>query len=136
VVRSSALEEVGVFDEDPNIQHIEDYDLLLRLSEARKKFGFVKEPTSVYRIHGQGATADLERMQRLHIHFRTKHPEFLRYSNARLQKQVMDQNEQLMQRLAELEHVVNGPVFRVSRLVDKGLRRVWRIMRGKRLTRS
>jgi glycosyltransferase involved in cell wall biosynthesis len=136
VVRSSALDEVGVFDEDPKIQHIEDYDLLIRLAEGRKKFGFLKEPTSVYRIHGQGATADLERMQRLHNYFGAKHPDFLRYSNARLQKQAMDQNEQVMQRLAELEHMVNGPMFRVSRLVDKALRRVWRSMRGKRLTSS
>jgi|GEM_PF-769487 len=135
VVRSAAIEEVGGFDEDPAIQHIEDYDLWIRLVESRYQFGFLKVPTSVYQVHGQGATADQERMQRLHAHLGAKHSGYLRYSNARLQKQVMENNELAMQRLASLEHIVNGPVFRVSRMVDRGLRGVWRSLRRNGLAR-
>lgn len=130
LVRAAAVEAMGGFDEDPVIQHIEDYDLWIRLVQGGSRFGFVKEPTSIYHVHGQGATADRARMQRLHAHLAAKHSGFFRHSNALLQMQILDQNESVMKRLDALEYVYSGPMFRLLRSLDRRLRAWKRRIRG------
>ena len=51
LVRRSALEEVGVFDEDSALRNVEDYDLWLRLAR-QFPIKFVPGVTSRYRLHG------------------------------------------------------------------------------------
>lgn len=126
VLRRKAAEEVGGFDEDPDIQHIEDYDLWIRLIERGYKFGFIAAPTSVYVIHGRGATASMERMDRLHQKLRVKHYGYFRRSSVALQNRTIGQVDSVIVRMDRLERRVNGPLFRLAIAIDNILRSVKR----------
>jgi glycosyltransferase involved in cell wall biosynthesis len=52
VVRKSALDKVGGFDEESRMVTAEDYELWLRLAKAGCSFVMVKEILGEYRIHG------------------------------------------------------------------------------------
>lgn len=67
VSRDSIL-AVGGFDEDPRIQHAEDWDLWIRLLFAGLSFDFTGSITMRYRRHPGNASADQAKMHRLGIH--------------------------------------------------------------------
>lgn len=52
VVKKSALESVGGFDEDPRMVTAEDYELWLRLAKDGCRFALVGEILGEYRLHG------------------------------------------------------------------------------------
>jgi len=58
LVRRDALVDVGAFTTTPALQHIEDYDLWIRLTERGYQFRFLDDVTSRYRKHDTAATAD------------------------------------------------------------------------------
>lgn len=76
VVRKQIVRELGGFDTDPEIQHIEDYDLWIRLCERGCRFHFVNENLTRYRKHPAAATSDIRRMAGLHEHLAGKHAPF------------------------------------------------------------
>lgn len=84
VVKRQAMEEVEGFTTDPLLQHIEDYELWVRLAKAGKRFAFLREPTSGYRKHPGAASADLERMSALHDRLRELHKGFFQDGQARM----------------------------------------------------
>lgn len=84
VVKRQVMEEVGGFTTDPLLQHIEDYELWVRLVKAGKRFAFLREPTSGYRKHAGAASADLERMSALHDRLRELHRGFFQDGQARM----------------------------------------------------
>lgn len=129
LVRRSALERVGGFDTDPAIQHIEDYDLWLRLVEQRSSFAFLPTPSSRYRKHAGGATSDEARMNRLHDHLYAKHVSFFRTAQATLLKSMMGRVELLKQEVAQVNIERHGPLMRVIRAVDDLLRGLVRLLR-------
>ncbi|MEM9481567.1 MAG: glycosyltransferase family A protein [Verrucomicrobiota bacterium] len=59
-VHRSVYEELGGFDETPEVQHAEDWDYWLRAIERRKRFHFTKKITVGYRKHATAATSSLE----------------------------------------------------------------------------
>lgn len=76
VVRRSAIVELGGFDTDPEIQHIEDYDLWIRLAQQGNRFGFINENLTRYRKHPEAATSNNRRMTELHEFLAGKHAAF------------------------------------------------------------
>jgi glycosyltransferase involved in cell wall biosynthesis len=52
------IDSVGGFDLSPELQHVEDWDLWLRLTARGVKFKFLHDVTVDYRKHEQAATAD------------------------------------------------------------------------------
>jgi len=52
VVKKSALDRVGVFDEDARMVTAEDYELWLRLAKDGCRFALVGEILGEYRLHG------------------------------------------------------------------------------------
>jgi len=130
VIRRSAVEAVGGFDTDPAIQHIEDYDLWIRLVERGSRFAFLDTPTSRYLRHEQGATADNERMRRLDAYLVGKHPGFFRRSQAWLQRSMLKEQQRMDNELIELRTVMNGPTMRILRAIDGALRAVIRTVRS------
>ncbi len=48
LVHRSFFEKVGFFDEDPDIQHAEDWDIFVRAAQAGLKFEHVPEATAYY----------------------------------------------------------------------------------------
>jgi glycosyltransferase involved in cell wall biosynthesis len=57
MLRRSALEQVGAFDEDPALIATEDYDLWLRLAR-REPIAYIDEPLAFYRVHKQSLSAN------------------------------------------------------------------------------
>lgn len=50
LVRREFFEKVGFFDEDPKIQHAEDWDIYLRTAQAGLTFAHVPEATAYYTV--------------------------------------------------------------------------------------
>lgn len=130
VVRKDALDRVGGFDTDPGLQHIEDYDLWIRLIESGSRFAFLKRPTSRYRKHEGGATSDLDRMHELHENLFRKHVAFFRRSAVSLDQQLLAHQVRFEQELTALKILSNGPSFRVLRAFDRAARAAWRFVKG------
>jgi len=76
VVRRAAVVDVQGFETEQTLQHIEDYDLWIRLVLAGKRFAFLNEATSGYRKHASAASADPERMRVLDQRIRVRHEAF------------------------------------------------------------
>jgi glycosyltransferase involved in cell wall biosynthesis len=131
LVRRSVLLELGGFDTDPAIQHIEDYDLWLRLVEKGSRFAFLEEHTSRYRKHAGAATADQARMNRLHDLLYVKHAAFFRAANAHLWWSLMDRLEVVKAEVGQINIERHGPLLRTILFLDEGMRRLVRSLRGK-----
>jgi len=85
VVLRCAVTELQGFDEAVDLQHVEDWDLWLRLAEAGRGFRFNGEAVAFYREHSGAATQQNDRMIRRVIALRTKHltsPGFREYMAA------------------------------------------------------
>ena len=76
VCATSVLRALGGFDEDPKIQHVEDYDLWIRLAQAGNVFCFVNEIHSGYRKHIGAATSNAGKMARRQEALANKHSGF------------------------------------------------------------
>lgn len=64
LVRQGFFEKVGFFDEDPKIQHAEDWDIFLRAADAGLKFGHVPEATAYYTVPAHVADVKSQMMMR------------------------------------------------------------------------
>ncbi|OYW75829.1 MAG: hypothetical protein B7Z37_11595 [Verrucomicrobia bacterium 12-59-8] len=73
LVRRSFVEKVGFFDEDPDIQHAEDWDIFLRAAEAGQKFAHVPEATAFYIVPARVPEPKRLMMMRRSIHCLEKH---------------------------------------------------------------
>lgn len=62
VVKASVLNEVGIFDEDPQLAAGEDWDLWLRIAK-RHKITFMPQTLGVYRMHSSGLSTGTKLMQ-------------------------------------------------------------------------
>ena len=89
VVRREVVNALGGFDIDPLIQHIEDYDLWIRLVGNGCRFRFVNRMMCRYRKHPGAATSDMENMQRLHNYLIEKHSLFFIQSQTRMIRLLM-----------------------------------------------
>ena len=125
VVRKSALDAVGGFATDPELQHIEDYDLWIRLVERGGRFAFLREPTTRYRKHATGATADVERMRALDARLVQRHPGFFRRANATLFRSAFEDQLRLERELVDMRIRYNGPVMRTILAMDAFLRKLF-----------
>lgn len=77
VLRSEVFEKVGFYDENPDIQHVEDYDLWLRILSNKLEIYIHTEPTVYYRKHDNAATSNSFKMQKSKLTFAKKHKEWL-----------------------------------------------------------
>lgn len=123
VLRRDAVLEAGGFDTEPALQHIEDYDLWIRLVRAGGRFAFLETPTSRYRKHGAAASADPERMRRLLEHLQQRHRSFIDEGRGRMLWLALDGLE------AE-SHARSGPLLGTLARLDA----LWARLR-RRMTR-
>lgn len=77
VLRSEVFEKVGFYDENPDIQHVEDYDLWLRILSHKLEIYIHTEPTIYYRKHEYAATSNNLKMQNSKLTFAKKHKDWL-----------------------------------------------------------
>ncbi len=64
MIRRSVLDEVGLFDESPELSGNEDYDLWLRVAAAGYRAFYVDHKDAYYRIHGQNMSLRADVMNR------------------------------------------------------------------------
>ena len=74
-IQRAAYELIGGFDEDPRIQHAEDWDFALRMVEAGVRFKFSGSETVMYRRHSVAATSNAEHMAKVCLFCISKHVE-------------------------------------------------------------
>jgi glycosyltransferase involved in cell wall biosynthesis len=99
VVRRSVMNEVGGFDTDPDMQHIEDYDLWIRLAQRGHKFSFINENLTRYRKHPAAATSNTPRMAELHEHLARKHSAFFISSQSQFIRLLLAENTRMKRNL-------------------------------------
>jgi glycosyltransferase involved in cell wall biosynthesis len=99
VVLRSVINELGGFDTDPEIQHIEDYDLWIRLVQGGHRFGFINENLTRYRKHPAAATSNTRRMAQLHEHLARKHSAFFISSQSEFIRFLMIENNRIRRNL-------------------------------------
>lgn len=73
LVRGGFFEKTGFFDEDPLIQHAEDWDMSLRAAAAGMKFVHVREATVCYTTPAKVPEAKMQMMMRRFNHCLRKH---------------------------------------------------------------
>lgn len=73
MVARDAVTGLQGFDETPELQHVEDWDLWLRLIEAGRLFRFNTETVALYREHTGAATQQNDPMIQRVIALRNKH---------------------------------------------------------------
>ncbi|GAA5118434.1 glycosyltransferase [Luteolibacter yonseiensis] len=112
VVRKDFLDRISGFDTTPEIQHIEDYDLWIRLAQLEAGFELLQTATCRYRKHPQAATSDPEKMRRLHEVLFRKHILFFIQMQSRLLQAEAESSARVA---AKLE----GPLFKIAHRVDR-----------------
>lgn len=86
VARRSSVLDVGGFDTEPELQHIEDYDLWIRLIEAGCRFALLPVISARYRKHATGATQQEDKFKVLHERLYQKHQAFFREGQRRMMR--------------------------------------------------
>lgn len=83
LARRIVFAKTGLFDEDPQIQHAEDWDLSLRAAASGMKFVHVRETTIFYTTPAEVPEAKKQMMMRRFIHCLKKHHGYAGTSTAR-----------------------------------------------------
>lgn len=76
ILRRSCIEKVGGFTTKPDLQHIEDWDLWIRLAQATAAFHFSKKRTTYRRVHPGSAMAQPGSLEKLRLALVKEHLEF------------------------------------------------------------
>jgi glycosyltransferase involved in cell wall biosynthesis len=114
VLKREAVINIGFFDESPDLQFVEDWDLWLRMHFQGYNFKFNHLATSFYRKHDNAASHQPERFAALKRALREKHltyPEYRRCFIEYVEKVELERNS-LFQKLYRIKtHAV------ISRLI-------------------
>lgn len=76
LVRGGFFTQIGLFDEDPLMQHAEDWDMSLRAAAAGLKFAHVREATLCYTTPGKVPEAKQQMMMRRFNQCLRKHRDY------------------------------------------------------------
>lgn len=121
IVRKDIINKIGGFTLDPNLQHVEDWDLWIRLIQAGSTFAFILQPVCLYRKHQNGATANVPLMEKRISRLINTHRSFFDLMNASLLRQLLLTTSQTETQNKNLE---NGILFRAIRLIDRKINRI------------
>jgi glycosyltransferase involved in cell wall biosynthesis len=130
IVRRSLLEKVGGFTACDHIKQInEDWDLWIRLVEAGGRFGFIPEPLSHYRVHGQSATADSSKTSRYIAILIDHHRAWFDVNQLRYLKAMSCEIESLRQQTARLERPSIRLILKLDQWISRLLKPFFRAKR-------
>lgn len=114
ILQKTVFETVGFFDEDRALQHVEDYDLWVRILAHNLKSIINPEPTIYYRKHANAATSNSGKMFLAKANFEKKHKDWLvLYRREALEKltqkikSIDDANAAMRERMDKLEQRIN-----------------------------
>jgi glycosyltransferase involved in cell wall biosynthesis len=118
VARAAVIKAAGGFDETPELQHVEDWDLWLRLVERGERFSYTPGAVEYYRQHSGAATSNVAKMALRTMALREKH-----LSNADFRRFMAVYVTDLEQKCHCLQEAVNQPL---RKRVREGVVRVMR----------
>jgi glycosyltransferase involved in cell wall biosynthesis len=84
MVRKKFVKQVGGFCMDKTLQHIEDYELWVRLVMLGVNFKILDAPTCRYRRHVGAASSNLDFTNKLHRELMSKYPGFFLHAQGNL----------------------------------------------------
>lgn len=117
IIRRNELIGAEYFTIDAQLQHIEDYDLWIRLAKLGVKFAFRDGATCLYRKHANAATNDLQKMCQLHDALIHKHLTFFVQMQGLMQKNIFN-------RSANISDSLTGPLWARFMSLNRWLRRL------------
>ncbi len=127
VMRRQLLTTVNGFDTNPRIQHVEDWDLWIKLAELNVSFFFRNEVDSVYRKHSAAATSNAAAMRERASHLIAKHLSFFfQCQSSKLQAALNELSEidfTVKVNCEKTKRQLEGPLMRFVRFLDRGLTR-------------
>lgn len=106
VARAERVRSLGGFDTAPHMQHVEDYDLWIRMIEVGERIFLLNEALINYRSHEGAATSTVERVRPLIQAITAKHPFFFTNSLRYLVGNLYVRHE-------SLKSVVKNPLARL-----------------------
>jgi glycosyltransferase involved in cell wall biosynthesis len=116
----------GSFDESPEIQHVEDWDLWLRMLHEGAKFSYTPSAQSFHRRHAEAATSDRAAVRLRESALRDKYSELPTSYTLEL----ISAMERRMKQLEGKQQAYEGSVFfRAGRLFSSVLGRLIKIVR-------
>jgi len=123
VARKLIVCQVGGFDESPEIQHVEDWDLWIRLALAGAKFERTAAPQVCYRRHLESASADDSKMLQRSVNLMKKHHTEFRVVEALYLNchRLEIESQQLQGRYDGLKSIYNRTIDRRSKNLVKKL---------------
>jgi glycosyltransferase involved in cell wall biosynthesis len=118
IARKEKVISCGSFDESSEIQHIEDWDLWLRMLHEGAKFSYTPSAESFYRKHEQAATADPAAVRLRESALRRKHSEL----PASHTLELISAMERRIKQLEGKQQAYEGSVFfRLGRAISGAL---------------
>lgn len=105
LVRKCYVDEVGGFVCDRELQHIEDYDLWIKLVMKNVQFEFLGRSTCRYRRHSNASSSNLNFTNALHRNLMKKHSGFFLREQGKL-------IIQLAQKVEKMEQKTESNLFR------------------------
>lgn len=131
LIRCEALATVGGFDTTPQMQHVEDWDLWIKLAVRECQFVFRQGADSMYRTHANAATSDVAAMHDRISFLMSRH---LSFFNTHLSSLIYDLAKRsdhweyvTASQLELLNQKVDGPLMQAIRFLDRGLNRIGKL---------
>jgi glycosyltransferase involved in cell wall biosynthesis len=122
IVRAEILRGVGGFTIDKKLQHIEDWDLWIRLVKAGASFDFIDPPLAFYRKHGGGATNDEAKMAALVANLIDEHRGWFDVNQLKFLKTLSYNVGGLRQQALRLERPTIRFILKIDQLISYALR--------------
>lgn len=132
VMQRKVMELAGGFTSKPELQHVEDHDLWIRLARMGVRFDFNEQPSCLYRLHNGSAMAKEGLLQRLELAIAEEHADFFVAMHASLFRAVFNAMEDMEGTLTflrgKMEKMENTP----TSLSGKMARRISSWLRARR----
>jgi glycosyltransferase involved in cell wall biosynthesis len=121
IVRREIIPDDNWFTTNPALQHIEDYDLWIKLAKLGVQLAIRDTPTCLYRKHESAATSDTAMMTRLLDALITKHITFFMQMQGLMNIGIMNHNEDISDKLT-------GPLWARLMRLNQWLRGVKQVL--------
>ena len=125
VVKKSKVVDVGLFDTAQELQHVEDWDLWIKIIKLGVKFVFIPKYTVVANRHNLSATHNVEKMEKRIIALNNKHKDFMILRNMEYIYKMYHQIDILGQKIEQLqESILKNPFFKIGYRINKFLNKL------------
>jgi glycosyltransferase involved in cell wall biosynthesis len=126
VVRTSILRSAGGFTTSEKLQHVEDWDLWIRLVKSGAAFEFLSRPLAYYRRHAGSAMSDESRVNRLISNLIDEHRAWFDVNQLRFLKTLSYEVNGLRQHSLSLNRPSVRLLLKIDQLISNILKPIFR----------